>query len=383
MDKRLNKLAKTIVDYSLDRKSGDTIILTVRGEEQFELGHCVQDYCKSQNIKVFAEFLTMDEYNSRWKNMDETQLQNIIDREKAWYQTASATCLIRGVSSYQFSQESSKKLNRYNHEIMDGYRLKRPWLLTSVPTEEMAKAMGVDYETLYDIYLNSCSIDYNKLSLAMDRLVEYMKKAEKVRIINDYTNLEFKIGGLPQVKCVGKRNLPDGELYTAPIKDSVNGYITYNIPSIQNGITHEDVFLYFENGKIVDARSNHTKELNQAFDIDEGARYVGEFSFGLNPFITMPCNSILYDEKINGSLHFTPGACYERCDNGNKSALHWDLVQVQTPQYGGGQIWFDDILIREDGRFVPEDLKVLNPENLLKSLQTSEPSEDKNINIEK
>lgn len=372
MDNRFLKLAKNIVAYSLGLKAGDTMILTVRGEDQFEFGKCVKEYCQTQGIEVLGEFLTNDEYYDRWHGIDEAGLQEIIDREKGWYKTAAATCLIRGDFPYELDSEDNKKLATYTIEITEKIRLKRPWLLTNVPSEEMARKCGKDFNELLGMYLKGCSIDYNALSLAMDNLIGYMKKAEKVRIINPNTNLEFKISGLPQVKCVGKRNLPDGELYTAPIKNSVNGFITYNVPSTKNGVTHENIYLEFENGKIVNAQSNYPKELNEVLNLDDGARYIGEFSFGLNPFITSPCNSILYDEKINGSLHFTPGCCYERCDNGNYSALHWDLVQIQTPEYGGGQIWFDDILIRENGLFVPEDLKVLNPENLMKSLQEDE-----------
>lgn len=369
MDNRILKLAGNIVDYSLGLKKGETVVLNVRGMTNFELGKSVKDYCEMNGINVIDEFLTTEQYVNRWKGIDNARLKEIIDREKDWYQTASATCIIREECPYQFNAEENKMIAAYNNEITKNFRLKRPWVLTCLPTEEKARESGKDYHELMEMYLNSCSINYDKLSVAMDNLIAYMKNAEKVKILAPNTNLEFKICGLPQVKCIGKRNLPDGELYTAPVKDSVNGYITYNVPSIQNGVTHENIYLEFKNGKIVNATSNHTKELNEVFDIDEGARYVGEFSFGLNPLITSPCNSILYDEKINGSIHFTPGSCYERCNNGNKSALHWDLIQIQTKEYGGGQIWFDDVLIRENGLFVPEDLKVLNPEQLLKALQ--------------
>ena len=153
-------------------------------------------------------------------------------------------------------------------------------------------------------------------------------------------------------------------MYTAPIKDSVNGTITYNTPSIYQGTTFENVSFTFENGKIVKATANHTEALNKILDTDEGARYIGEFSFGLNPYVTFPMKDILFDEKISGSLHFTPGFAYEDADNTNRSAVHWDLVLIQTPEYGGGEIYLDDELIRKDGLFVVEDLLCLNPENL-------------------
>ena len=113
-----------------------------------------------------------------------------------------------------------------------------------------------------------------------------------------------------------------------------------------------------------DAQSNDTERINKIFDIDAGARYVGEFAIGVNPYITKPMKNTLFDEKIMGSFHFTPGASYDDCDNGNKSALHWDLVCIQTMEYGGGEMYFDDVLIRKDGRFVLPELECLNPENL-------------------
>ena len=159
-------------------------------------------------------------------------------------------------------------------------------------------------------------------------------------------------------------NIPDGEVYTAPVKDSVNGVITYNAPTLENGIKHENVRLTFKNGKIIEATSSQTRALNAVLDTDEGARYVGEFAIGVNPYVTSPMLDILFDEKISGSIHFTPGCSYDDAFNGNKSSVHWDMVLIQTPAWGGGEIWFDDVLIRKDGRFVLEELKCLNPENL-------------------
>jgi aminopeptidase len=164
-------------------------------------------------------------------------------------------------------------------------------------------------------------------------------------------------------------------VYTAPIKESVNGYITYNLPSIEGETTHNNIYFEFENGKIINATSDHSKELNEVLDTDEGARYIGEFSFGLNPFITKCYNNTLYDEKISGTIHFTPGNAYEKCNNGNKSVIHWDIVQSHLPEFGGGEIWLDSTLIRKDGLFVVEDLKCLNPDELIQSLSQNKDDE--------
>lgn len=358
MDLRLKKIAKNLVDTSLAVKSGETLIVQVRGEDQFELGQYVIEYCKVRGINVISEFLTMKQFDDFWQNVDDKGLEEIIQREIGWYKKADATCILRTESKTALNEKQAKAFNRYMVEVHQNHRLKKRWVLTKVPNKEENKE-------LYETYINSCLLDYSKMSKAMNNLVFLLKKGKRVRIVAPNTDLEFSIEGFSAIKSFGERNMPDGEIYTVPVRDSVNGYITYNIPSRQNGITHENVYFEFKDGKIVNAFSNHTKELNEVLDTDEGARYIGEFSFGVNPLILNPYNNILYDEKISGSIHFTPGNAYERCDNGNKSAIHWDLVQIQRKEYGGGEIWIDDVLIRKDGLFVPENLQALNPENLI------------------
>ncbi len=197
-----------------------------------------------------------------------------------------------------------------------------------------------------------------------DCCLSIMIKTDKVRVVAEGTDISFSIKGINTIKCAGELNIPDGEVYTAPVKDSVNGVITYNTPSVKDGFVYENISLTFKDGKIVEATANNTEKINKVFDIDEGARYVGEFAIGVNPFILEPMKDTLFDEKIAGSIHFTPGSSYDDAFNGNKSALHWDLVLIQRPEYGGGEIYFDDVLIRKDGMFILEELKCLNPENL-------------------
>jgi len=187
-----------------------------------------------------------------------------------------------------------------------------------------------------------------------------------VEIKGPGTDLSFSIKGLPVIKCAGQLNIPDGEVFSAPLRDSVNGTITYNTPSVMDGVTCEGISLTFEAGRIVEATGTPQAKIDAMFSTDEGACYVGEFALGVNPYITRPMKDTLYDEKISGSLHFTPGRAYEdMCDNGNRSAIHWDLVLIQTPEWGGGEIWFDGVLVRKDGLFVLSELEGLNPENLM------------------
>ena len=228
----------------------------------------------------------------------------------------------------------------------------------------MAQSAKMSLEAFEDYFYNVCNLDYGKMNDAMDSLKELMERTDKVRLTAKDTDITFSIKDIPAVKCAGECNIPDGEVYTAPVRNSINGKITYNTPSEYNGFTFENVSLTFKDGKIVECTANDTERVTKIFDTDEGARYVGEFAIGVNPYVTKPMNNILFDEKIMGSIHFTPGECYDDAPNGNSSAIHWDLVLIQTPEYGGGEIYFDDVLIRKDGRFILPELLCLNPENL-------------------
>lgn len=253
----------------------------------------------------------------------------------------------------------------YSHPVHHEIRVKKTkWVVLRYPNPSMAQLADMSTEAFENFYFDVCTLDYSKMNRAMDALSALMNRTDKVRLVAPGTDLTFSIKGIGSTKCAGNMNIPDGEVYSAPVRDSVNGVITYNAPSITGGVKYENVRLTFKDGKIVEATGNYPDKINAIFDTDEGARYVGEFAIGVNPYITQPMGDILFDEKIAGSIHFTPGACYDDCYNGNVSAIHWDLVLIMTPEYGGGEIWFDDVLIRRDGLFVIDELKGLNPENL-------------------
>lgn len=275
-----------------------------------------------------------------------------------------------GSNSYEQADVPADRMRifmqHYNKPVHSEIRVpKLRWVVLRYPTASMAQLAETSVEAFEDHYFNVCCLDYQKMSHAMDALVKRMEATDQVRIVGSGTDLRFSIKGMPAIKCDGRLNIPDGEVFSAPIKDSVNGVIRYNTPSLYQGNVFEHTCLHFENGKIVKAESSNTALSNQIFDTDEGARYVGEFAIGVNPHITKAIKDTLFDEKIAGSFHFTPGNCYDECPNGNKSAIHWDLVCIQTPEYGGGEMYFDGELVRKDGLFVVDELKGLNPENLM------------------
>ncbi len=301
---------------------------------------------------------------------DETYFKNLCKYDIYRMQDMDCYIGVRGArNSYETSDVPAAQTEKYSvlysHPVHHDTRVcKTRWVVLRYPTDSMAQLAGMSTEQFEDFYFNVCNLDYSKMDKAMDALKVLMDKTDKVRIVARDTDISFSIKGIGAIKCAGEMNIPDGEVYTAPVRDSVNGVIRYNAPSIENGIKFEDVRLVFRNGKIVEATSNFTEKCNAIFDTDEGARYVGEFAIGVNPYVTQPMGDILFDEKICGSIHFTPGASYDDAFNGNKSAVHWDLVLIQTPEYGGGEIWFDGVLVRKDGRFVLPELQCLNPENL-------------------
>jgi aminopeptidase len=241
---------------------------------------------------------------------------------------------------------------------------KTKWVVLRWPTPAMAQQAQLSTEAFEDFYFDVCTLDYGRMSVAAQALKLRMEQTSRVRLTGVDTDLQFSIKGIPAVPCSGSRNIPDGECFTAPVRDSVNGTIRFNVPTIYRGSPFSDICLTFEKGKIVKAESSQSDKLNEILDTDEGARYIGEFAIGFNPFITKPMLDILFDEKIAGSFHFTPGQAYEEADNGNRSSVHWDMVFIQTPEYGGGKIYFDEVCIRSDGLFVVPDLEVLNPEQL-------------------
>ena len=246
------------------------------------------------------------------------------------------------------------------------YRVnKTKWVVLRWPTAAMAQQAAMSTEAFEDFYFRVCTLDYKRMRAGMKVLADLMKKTDRVHIKGPGTDLRFSIKDIGAVPCGGLRNIPDGEVFSCPIKTSVEGHVQYNAPTVYLGSSFDNIRLAFKKGKVVEATSSNTKRLNEILDSDPGARYIGEFALGFNPHILDPMRDILFDEKIAGSFHFTPGQAYGEADNGNKSQVHWDMVCIQRPEYGGGEIWFDDKLIRKDGVFLPKSLHKLNREYLL------------------
>jgi len=368
MDPRYTQLAEVLTGFSTKLKKGEKVLIDVAdipdgmtvaliraaraagAEVQTTIGH---SRVSREMLRggVDAQFALTNEFElARMKKMD-------------------AYIAVRGSNNiFEASDVDAARMNAYakamrptmNHRVE-----KTKWVVLRWPTAAMAQQAKMSTEAFEDFFFRVCTMDYARMVPGMKALEEAMESTDRVHITGQGTDLKFSVKGINAVACGGEFNIPDGEVFTAPVKDSVEGVIRYNCPTIYQGVSFENIRLVFKKGKIVEATSNNTKRLNEILDTDPGARYIGEFAIGFHPHIVNPMQDILFDEKIAGSFHFTPGKCYETTDNGNKSAVHWDMVCIQRPDYGGGEIRFDDKLIRKDGLFVPKALQKLNPDYLL------------------
>jgi aminopeptidase len=369
MDPRLKKLAKNLTGYSCRIKKGENVLIDCTGSSGIPLVRAlIKEIYKAGGLP-YVELRDNSVTRELLKESTAGQLKSLSRYELVRMKEMDAFIKIQaGDNTSELSDIPSEKMNAfmkyYSKPVTEERVENTKWVNIRYPNNSMAQLANTSLEAFEDFYFDMCNLDYSKMSNAMDRLVGLMNKTDKVRITGKGTDLSFSIKDIPAIKCDGEFNIPDGEVFTAPIKDSINGGLTYNCPAVYQGVTFENISLHFENGKIIRAESNDTKRINDILNTDQGARYIGEFSLGVNPYITKPIKDALFDEKIMGSFHFTPGKCYKEASNGNDSAIHWDLVCIQTPDYGGGEIYFDDVLVRKDGRFVTAELECLNPENL-------------------
>ncbi|MGI5921158.1 MAG: aminopeptidase [Syntrophomonadaceae bacterium] len=369
IDLRISQLAKNLVNYSCAIKPGEKVLIETIGLELPLVRDLVDEVYRAGGIP----FVTIkDRAVDRAVLMQagEEQIKMMASYEALRMKEMDAYIGIRsGANNAALSDVPPDKMEMYQKlffgEVHSKIRVPHTkWVVLRYPSDAMAQLAGMSTEAFEDFYFKVCNLDYGKMSLAMDPLLELMNRTDKVRITGPETDLTFSIRNIAARKCDGHRNIPDGEIFTAPVKDSVNGYISYNTPAVYQGTTYENIRLEFKDGKIVNASANNSEKLNRILDTDAGARYIGEFALGVNPYITTPIKDTLFDEKISGSIHFTPGNCYEEASNGNNSSIHWDLVYIQTPEYGGGDIYFDDVLVRRQGLFTLPELAGLNPDQL-------------------
>ena len=364
-DARYPSLVDTIVKHSIKVQEGDKVlieafdipedftVLLVRGIA--EAGGL--PLCETRQNRVLREL---------YRNATQEQMEFMGAIERRRMEGVQGYVGVRGTLNAtemgDIPGERQALMQKYIlQQVHSEIRVRKTkWVVMRWPTPSMAQQARMSTEAFEDFYFEVCTVDYEQMERDMAPLVDRMTKTNDVRITGPGTDLSFSIRDIPVVGCSGEMNLPDGEVFTSPVRDSVRGTLAVNTSSLFLGTVYENIKLRFKDGKIVEAQANHQDKINRVLDSDEGGRYIGEFAIGFNPRILHPMMDILFDEKIAGSFHFTPGQAYEEADNGNRSEIHWDLVTIQRPDYGGGEIYFDGELVRKDGLFVSDDLKALN-----------------------
>ena len=368
-DPRFDKLAEVLVKHSTKLQAGENILIDavdIPAELTVALVRAAHAVGANPVVNVRQNQVT----RALFQGATEESMK--LNAKAALAQMQESQCYIGvrgGHNSAELSDVPGDRMKLYTrhwlHPVHLEYRVKKTrWCILRYPNPSMAQEAQMSTEAFEDFFYDVCTFDYSRMEKAVAPLQALMEKTDRVHITGPGTDLRFSIKDIGVIPCYGTHNIPDGECFTAPVRDSVQGYIQFNAPTIEHGVTHENVRLGFKDGKVIEATSSNSAKLNEVLDTDDGARYIGEFSLAYNPYILKPMKDILFDEKIAGSFHFTPGQAYEDADNGNRSEVHWDMVCIQREDFGGGEIYFDDVLIRKDGLFVLPELEALNPENL-------------------
>jgi aminopeptidase len=369
IDRRLTKLAEVLIGFSTDLKKGEKVLIDAIDVPS----EIVVALIKSARARGGFPFVNLQSNiisRELLREAEEEQYRTLSQFELARMTSMDAYIALRGSHNVtEFADIHPEKMQlamTLMKPVIDHRVNQTKWVVLRWPTPAMAQLAEMSTEAFEDFYFEVCSLDYAKMQPGMNALKELMERTDQVHIKGPGTDLRFSIKNIPAITCGGNHNIPDGEVFSSPVRNSAEGVIQFNAPSVYQGTVFDSVRLELSKGKIVGASANSLERLNAVLDSDEGARYIGEFAIGFNPHIKTPMRDTLFDEKIAGSFHFTPGQAYERADNGNRSQVHWDLICIQRPEYGGGEIYFDGELIRKDGLFVPTELRTLNPENWVK-----------------
>lgn len=372
-DSRIRQLAQYVINSATKTQSGERILLEQHGGQDYSFLKALIQEAYAIGAKPFYSITNREVEGEFIRGADLAHVQDFTQYEIARMKNVDAYVDIRvDENIFVWNELPAKSLDAYYRGYWGPLHMNlrtqtTKWTVLYYPTQATAQLACMNLTEFENFFFASALVSYENMGKAMQPLVELMQKTDQVRIVSPGTDLQFSIKNIGVVPTFGSRNLPDGEVYTAPVRNSVNGSIRFNIDSRYQDFVFKDVELVFKDGKIIKATSNDTERTNRIFNTDKGARYIGEFAIGVNPMITKGITNIIYDEKMTGSFHFTPGNCYNNADNGNKSSIHWDLVQSQRKEHGGGQLYFDNILIRDNGIFVLDELQVLNPDNLLNS----------------
>jgi aminopeptidase len=367
-DPRIEKLADLLVNYSVEVKPGDQVILTgttdawplVRETYRHIIragGNATLNWSETDLVEILL------------KEGNEEQLQYVSPAAKITMETFDCLINIGGSkNTRQLTGIDLERMSTLRKARGDLMRLQMErsaagdfrWVGTLFPTNAHAQDADMSLEDFEHFVYGACFADradpvseWRKLSAMQQRLVDWLQGKKHVRVAGPHADLELSIEGRTFINSDGKRNMPSGEIFTGPVENSANGWVDFTYPAIVGGLEVEGIHLEFEEGKVVKASAKKNQPyLLKTLDTDEGARYLGEFAIGTNNGIQRFTRSILFDEKIGGTIHMALGAGYPETGSVNRSSVHWDMI---CGMQDGGKIWVDDELFYDSGKFVMFD----------------------------
>ncbi|MFP4611850.1 MAG: aminopeptidase [Spirochaetaceae bacterium] len=353
-DKRWADVARILVDYSTGTRDGDRCLIIMRETESSPLMRAV--YARAIERGAYPQVLFSSTFLERdlMKRGSADQIAwepELFMRAMDW---ADVCVDLRAAANlYEFADIDSTVISA--HRKAEGaVSAKRTqstrWTICRIPTAALAQQAGRSLDTMMDFFFEATLLDWEGESAALNRRLERLGGTKEVRITAPGTDLKFSTEGRSYVAEDGHINMPGGELFTAPVEDSVEGHIYFEDPGVFAGTLMEDIRLDFAVGEVVSS-SARTNEgfLREVLAMDDGARRVGEFGIGTNPRVTFASKDILYDEKIFGTIHIALGRSYSQCGGKNQSALHWDIVKDLRR---GGTVTVDGVVILEDGKLL-------------------------------
>lgn len=352
MDQRDEKLANILVHYSIKAKKGDKVIIDFH-----EAGKtlALEVYKKLLDIGAFVYLeAKLDGFeHAYYKHASSEQINHVFDFEHEKPDEVDARVVIRSsFNSKEMSNIAPEKIaarRKTMQPFLNKYVEKR-WILTYYPSHGMAQEADMSLEEYKEFYFKTCLLDWESVKESQEKLKNAIDDGKVMRVVGEKTDITLSMEGRDGIKCCGEHNMPDGEVFYAPVETQVNGHVYFDLPSIFSGKEVKGIYLEFENGKIIKATAEKNQELLHAIlSTDEGSKYLGEVGIGTNFQITKPTKEILFDEKIGGSIHMAVGRAYKEGGGQNESAIHWDMIKDLRKK---GEIYIDGKLIQKNGKFL-------------------------------